>query len=75
MATVTKKTLVLGFTTSSGESLKLTINNPVEGMDGSRISMAMEGILASNAFGEESVATNKATAKYVIQEVDEVELV
>lgn len=75
MATVTKKTLVLGFTTGTGESLKLTINNPVEGMDGTRISVAMEEILASNAFGEESVASNKATAKYVIQEVEEVELV
>lgn len=75
MATVTKKTLVLGFTTGAGDSLKLTINNPVDSMDGTRISEAMEKMIASNAFGEESVASNKATAKYVIQEVEEVELV
>ena len=75
MAIVTKKTLVLGFTTSAGESLKLTINAPQEGMDGTKISAAMDEIIASNAFGEEGTVSNKATAKYVIQEVDEVTLV
>lgn len=75
MATVTKKTLVLGFTTSAGESLKLTINAPQEGMDGTKISAAMDEIIASNALGEEGTARNKTSAKYVIQEVDEVTLV
>ncbi len=75
MATVTKKTLVLGFTTNVGETLKLTINAPKEGMDGTSISAAMDEIIASGAFGEEGTASNKATAKYVIQEVDEVTLV
>lgn len=75
MATVTKKTLVLGFTTSGGESLKLTINAPKEDMEGAEISAAMDQIIASNALGEEETARNKATAKYVIQEVDEVILV
>lgn len=75
MATVTKKTLILGFTTSAGESIKLTINAPKEGMEGTEISAAMDQIIAANALGEEGTASNKATAKYVIQEVDEVELV
>lgn len=75
MATVTKRTLVLSFTTNAGESLKFTINAPQEGMDGTRISEAMDQMIASNALGEEGTASNKATAKYVIQEVDEVELV
>lgn len=75
MATVTKKTLVLGFTTSAGESLKLTINAPQEGMDGTKISAVMDEIIASNALGEEGTASNKTSAKYIIQEVDEVTLV
>lgn len=75
MATVTKKTLVLGFTTSTGESLKLTINAPKEGMEGTEIAAAMDQIIAANALGEEETAHNKATAKYIIQEVEEVVLV
>ena len=75
MATVTKKTLVLGFTTNAGDSLKITINAPKEGMDGASISAAMDEMIASNALGEEGTASNKATAKYIIQEVDEVTLV
>ena len=74
MATVAKKTLVLGFTTSSGESLKLTINAPKEEMTGTEVAAAMDAIIASNAFGEEEVVTSKANAKYVIQEVEELDL-
>lgn len=75
MATVTKKTLVLGFITGAGKNMNLTINAPKEDLDGTTISAAMEQIIASSAFGEESAVSNKVSAKYVIQEVDEVVLV
>lgn len=75
MAKTTKKTLVLAFTTSAGENLKLTINAPKEGMEAEEISAAMDEIIASNVFGEVDQAAHKISAKYVIQQEDEVDLV
>lgn len=74
MAELVKKTLVLGFATSEGKALNLTINAPKEGLDGATIGSAMGQIIASSAFGEEGTVSNKVSAKYVIQEVDEIEL-
>ena len=75
MAKVTKKTLVLGFTTGAGENLKLTINAPKEELEGTDISAAMDEIIATNVFGNQETAQNKTSAKYVIQQEDEIELV
>lgn len=71
---ITKKTLVLGFTNGLGKNVSLTINDPAEGLEGSVVSGVMDEIIASGAFGEESVVTSKAEAKYVIQQVDEIAL-
>ncbi len=73
-AVVTKKNLVLGFTTGEGKNLNLTINTPKEGLDGTTIGTAMDQIIAANALGEESIVNNKVSAKYVIQQVDEIKL-
>lgn len=72
---ITKKTLVLGFVNGLGKEVNLTINAPAENLTGEIVSDAMDEIVASGAFGEESVVTNKVDAKYVIQQVDEIELV
>lgn len=74
MAIVIKKTLVLGFVTSEGKSVNLTINAPKEGLSGVEVASAMEQIISSNALGEEGTVTQKSGAKYVIQEVDEITL-
>ena len=72
---ITKKTLVLGFTNGLGKSVNLTINDPAEGLEGEVVNSVMDEIVASGAFGEESVVANKVEAKYVIQQVDEIDLV
>lgn len=72
---ITKKTLVLGFTNGLGKSVNLTINDPAEGLEGEVVNSVMDEIVASGAFGEESVVANKVDAKYVIQQVEEIDLV
>lgn len=71
---MTKKILVLGFTNGTGKSVSLTINDPAEGLVGEVVSSVMDEIIASGAFGEESIVANKVEAKYVIQQVDQIEL-
>lgn len=75
MTKVTKKNLVLGFTTISGGNLKLTINAPRQDMEGAEIGAAMDAIIASGVLGEEEVAAHKVSAKYVTQQEEEIELV
>ncbi|MBP3886702.1 MAG: DUF2922 domain-containing protein [Cellulosilyticum sp.] len=72
---ITKKTLVLGFTNGLGKNVNLTINDPAEGLEGEVVNSVMDEIVASGALGEESVVANKVDAKYVIQQVEEIELV
>ena len=71
---ITKKTLVLIFTNGLGKNVSLTINDPAEDLEDEEISRAMDEIVAASALGEESIVANKLEAKYVIQQVDEVEL-
>ncbi len=71
---ITKKTLVLGFTNGLGKNVNLTINDPADGLEGDVVTSVMDEIIASGAFGEDSVVANKVDAKYVIQQVDEIEL-
>ena len=71
---ITKKTLVLVFTNGFGKNVSLTINNPIEGLDGATVSSVMDEIIAASALGEESIVANRLEAKYFIQQVDEVEL-
>jgi len=70
----TKKTLVLSFTNEVGKSVNLTINDPAEGLEGEAVGSVMEEIIASAAFGEDSLVANKVAAKYVIQQVEEIAL-
>lgn len=71
---ITKKTLVLIFTNGLGKNVSLTINDPAEDLEDEEISRAMDEIVDASALGEESIVANKLEAKYVIQQVDEVEL-
>lgn len=71
---IAKKTLVLGFTNGLGKAVNLTINNPAEDLNSEVVSGVMDEIIASNAFGEGSTAAVKTEAKYVIQQVDKIEL-
>lgn len=74
MAEITKKNLVLGFSTAAGKAVNLTIKEPAEGLTSAVISKAMDDIIAANALGEEGTVAVKENAKYVIQEVDEITL-
>lgn len=74
MAEITKKNLVLTFSTPVGGEEKLTINTPDENLTSESISAAMDAIIAANAFGEEHLVSGKEEAKYVIQEVETIEL-
>ncbi|MBT2644752.1 DUF2922 domain-containing protein [Bacillus sp. ISL-41] len=44
------KTLELQFTTALGKYAKLTVDNPTEPVDPAAVKLAMEQIIASNAF-------------------------
>lgn len=74
MAEITKKNLVLTFGTAAGGEEKLTINTPNEELTSEAISSAMDAIIASKALGEEQLVSTKTEAKYVIQEVETIEL-
>ena len=71
---ITKKTLVLGFTNGLGKNVNLTINDPADGLEGDVVTSVMDVIIASGAFGEDIVVAIKVDAKYVFQQVDEIEL-
>lgn len=71
---ITKRVLVLIFTNGLGKNVSLTINDPAEDLEDEEISRAMDEIVDASALGEESIVANKLEAKYVIQQVDEVEL-
>ena len=72
---ITKRVLVLIFTNGLGKNVSLTINDPAEDLEDEEISKAMDEIVDASALGEESIVANKLEAKYVIQQVDEIELV
>jgi Protein of unknown function (DUF2922) len=44
------KTLELQFTTDLGRVARLTVDNPIEPVDPAAVKLAMESIVASNAF-------------------------
>lgn len=71
---VTKKNLVLGFSTGTGAKVNLTIRSPKEDMQGTVVAGIMDEIISSQALGDDSLVTHKVEAKYVIQETEEVDL-
>ena len=73
-AEVKKRNLVLEFGTTSGKAITLTINTPAEGLEGAQIKAAMDKIIAAKALGEEELATTVETAKYVVQQVEDISL-
>lgn len=74
MAEITKKNLVLTFSTPSGAEEKLTINSPKENLTSRQINTAMDAIIQSKALGEAGLISSKAEAKYVIQQVEAIEI-
>ena len=74
MAEITKRNLVLTFSTATGKAVALTINSPNEALTDAEISQAMDAIIATNAFGEEELVNDKEEAKYVIQQVEAITL-
>ena len=75
MAEVTKKNLVLGFSTAAGKEVKLTIKEPADGLEAAKITAVMDEIITVGALGGSDKVTAKENAKYVIQEVEEIALV
>ena len=70
----TKRVLVLGFINEVGKNVNLTINDPADNLIGVCIASVMEEIIASAVLGDESLVSNVADAKYVIQQVEEISL-
>lgn len=71
---VTKRNLVLTFGTPAKTEETITITNPSELLSGTQIKAAMDKALASGAIGENVQANSVVGAKYVIQQVDTVDL-
>ena len=74
MAEIKKKNLVLVFSTSAGGEVKLTINSPKEGLTTEQVNAAMDAIIEAKALGEAQIVSSKAEAKYIIQEVEAIEI-
>ena len=71
---ITKKNLVLTFGTSAKSEESITISNPRPTLTGLEVKAAMDQALASGAIGEAVQATTIVGAKYIIQQVDTVDL-
>lgn len=71
---IKKRNLVLVFGTPVKTEETITITNPAETLSGAEIKKAMTDIIASNALGENVQPDRIIEAKYVIQQVDTVEL-
>ena len=71
---IKKRNLVLVFGTPIKTEETITITNPAETLSGAEIKKAMTNIIASNALGENVQPDRIVEAKYVIQQVDTVEL-
>lgn len=71
---ITKRSLVLVFGTPAGKEETITITNPGESLEGAQIKAVMDTVLATGAVGEKSAVDSIVGAKYVIQQVDEVDL-
>nr|WP_307990653.1 DUF2922 domain-containing protein [uncultured Niameybacter sp.] len=70
----TKRSLVLTFGTPAKTQETITISNPSELLTGAEIKAAMTKMLASGAIGEIIQANSIEGAKYVIQQVNAVDL-
>ena len=71
---ITKKNLVLTFGTSAKSEESITIANPRPTLTGAEVKVAMDQALASGAIGEAVPATTIVGARYIIQQVDTVDL-
>ncbi|MEG0579089.1 MAG: DUF2922 family protein [Niameybacter sp.] len=70
---VTRKNLVLTFSTPSKTQETITITNPKEVLSGVKIKQAMTTALATNAIGETVQANSIVGAKFIIQQEDAVD--
>jgi hypothetical protein len=70
------KTLELQFVTDLGKTTKLTVDNPKEPIDPAAVKLAMEQIIASNAFQSNyGTLVSVGSARVVERNVTEYELV
>lgn len=71
---ITRRNLVLTFGTPAKTEESITITNPAETLSGSQVKKAMTDALASGAIGENVQADKIVGAKFVIQQVDALDL-
>lgn len=71
---VTKRNLVLTFGTPAKTEELITISSPAETLSGTQVKEAMTKALGSGAIGENVQANSIVGAKYVIQQVDAIDL-
>ena len=70
----TKRSLVLTFGTPAKTQETITISNPAELLSGTAIKTAMTKMLESGAIGENIQANSIEGAKYIVQQVNAVDL-
>ena len=71
---VTKRNLALTFGTPAKIEELITISNPTETLSGTQAKDAMSKALSSDAIGENVQANSIVGAKYMIQQVDAIDL-
>ena len=69
-----KKNLVLVFATPTGKEETITITRPKEALEAAQIKEVMNTVIETGAVGEKVAVASIVGAKYVIQQVDEVNL-
>ncbi|MCM3588311.1 DUF2922 domain-containing protein [Mesobacillus maritimus] len=69
------KVLELQFVTDLGKTTKITVDNPIEPVDPAAVKLAMETIIASNAFYSNGTLIAVDRARVVERNVTEYEIV
>ena len=69
-----KTSLVLVFATPTGKEETITITKPNGALEGTKIKEVMNAVIETGAIGEKVAVASIVGAKYVRQQVDEVNL-
>lgn len=71
----TKKVLQMTFATADGGTFRISVGNTLDELTGAEINAAMDQIVAANIFMTKTgEVTGKATARYVTQDIEKIEI-
>lgn len=69
------RSLVMVFSTASGDKKTVTLNNPAEGLEATEVSAQMDVLIESGVLAtDDGVITQKVSAKFVVQTKTAVEV-